>query len=146
MTFLKTPLQNIFKYKIEIICPEYISGWIFHSSKELKNIYLEINKKEIYSSAIDILRLDVNESFNLKKDLCTGFKIFLPKENIGLVNEIKIFANSKVNKKNYFLKNFKRNNNYGYIIKLLNSKFLGSIGNIDGFQSDGNIHARWRPR
>lgn len=140
MTFLKIPLKNILKYRIEIICPEYISGWIFHSSKELKNIYLQINKKEIYSSAIDILRLDVNESFNLKKDLCTGFKIFLPKENLGLVNQIKIFANSKVNKKNYFLKNFVRNKNHDYIIKLLNSKFLGSVGNIDGFQNDGNIH------
>ena len=139
MTFLKIPLQNNLKYKIEIICPEYISGWIFHSSKELENIYLEINKKEFYSTAIDIVRLDVNESFNLKKDLCTGFKILLPKENSGLVKEIKIFANCKFNKK-YFLNDLKRNKNFSYLIKILNSKFLGSIGNIDGFQSDGAIH------
>ena len=77
---MKIFLKNNIRFKIEVICPEFISGWVISKSETLKNINLEINKKILSSSNIDQLREDVNNAFKTDKSLLTGFKINLPKK------------------------------------------------------------------
>ena len=66
---MKINLKNKIRYKIEVNCPEFISGWIFSKSTSLKIINLEINKKIISFSKIDQLREDVNTAYKINKSL-----------------------------------------------------------------------------
>ena len=87
---MKINLNNKIRYKIEVNCPEFISGWIFSKSTSLKIINLEINKKIISFSKIDQLREDVNTAYKINKSLLTGFKINFPNKYSGSINNISL--------------------------------------------------------
>ena len=136
---MKIILNKKIRFKIEVICPEFISGWVFSKSSQLTNINLEINKKIISSSKINQLREDVNTAYKNNESLLTGFKINLPKKFNGSVNNISLNV-FNIDQKKINLKSPQLKKDLDYLKILLESEVLGCKGNIDGFQMDGRIH------
>ena len=136
---MKINLNNKIRYKIEVNCPEFISGWIFSKSTSLKIINLEINKKIISFSKIDQLREDVNTAYKINKSLLTGFKINFPNKFSGSINNISLSVYDE-NQKKIIIRGPQLKKDLDYIKLIFDSGLFGSKGYIDGFQMDGRIH------
>ena len=131
--------QNKTKLNIEIISPGSLSGWVFHEKFQFIKIFLEVNKKVLAESEINIPRKDVNQNFNLKEKQVVGFILNLPLELDYEAEEISIFAKTELRTKRYYFLEKKNIKDYSFLKKILNSNYLGRKGNIDGFQNDGQI-------
>ncbi len=137
----KGNINNQVKLNIDYILPGYISGWIHLKNKKFEKIFLSVDDLIISSTEINIDRQDVKKEFKFKSSKL-GFLLKLPNELTeiidnpsftlyGLVNENKRL----INLNNYVGKNF-----FEKLKNIISNDQLGTIGHIDGIQSDNYIH------
>lgn len=137
----KENINNQVKLNIDYLLPGYISGWISLKNKKFEKIFLSVGDLIISSTEINIDREDVKKEFNLKSSKL-GFLLKLPNELSEIIDNpsFTLYGLVSETKKVINLNSFVGKNFFEKLKSIVSNDQLGTIGHIDGIQSDHHIH------